>query len=299
MNSIIEVNHIFKKYKTQGKYALNDISFSVEEGEIVGVLGPNGAGKSTLVKVLLGVIHRSAGEVRVLGKEPLRFGKKEKAQIGVLLGGKSNLIFHLPVMDSVLLFQSIYKVPKENFQKNLEYYTKILHCEEFLNQRVSTLSLGQKLRAELLCILIYEPKLLVLDEPTLGLDIEGKRQFREVLRNLVQNKNISVIITTHDINDMEKLCSRFLMICHGEKVLDLSNYEFEERLSKYRILISDCQISDEMEGVRFIENNGHTYRYLVEKNRVDTLKEYINQSDYKILQFDEPRLEDLFYEYYR
>lgn len=175
----------------------------------------------------------------------------------------------------------------------------MLHCEEFLDQRVSTLSLGQKLRAELLCILIYEPHLLILDEPTLGLDIEGKRQFREVLRNLVQNKKISVIITTHDINDMEKLCSRFLMICHGEKVLDLSNREFEDRLSKYRILISDCQAPDEMEGVRFIEYNGQTYRYLVEDNKVGMLKTYINQKTYQTLQLEEPRLEDLFYEYYR
>ena len=146
----------------------------------------------------------------------------------------------MPVLDSVRLFQSIYRVPKAVFAENLARYSQALQCDGFLQQRVATLSLGQRLRAELLCILIYEPQVLILDEPTLGLDIEGKRQFRDVLRRLVDRQRLSVLITTHDVNDMQKLCSRILMICKGEKVMDVTSGQFEQLLSRHSVLITDC-----------------------------------------------------------
>lgn len=183
--------------------------------------------------MLLGVIHPTAGSVAVLGKDPCYFNNRDKEQIGVYLGGESNLIYHLPVIDSVGLFQSIYKVPQNIFQKNLSYYSDLLQCDSFLNQRVATLSLGQRLRAELLCIMIYDPQLLILDEPTLGMDIEGKRLFRDMLSTLVAQRGLSVVITTHDVNDMQKLCSRILMICKGEKVMDITNKEFDDLLAFY------------------------------------------------------------------
>lgn len=296
MSEIISVHGVCKKYKSQDRYALKDINFTVEEGEIIGVLGPNGAGKSILIKILLGVIRHTEGQVQVMGKDPMKFGKKEKSRIGVFLGGKTNLVFHLPVMDSIRLFQKIYKVPEEVFQKNLKHYAQVLQCEEFLQQRVATLSLGQKLRAELLCILIYEPSLLILDEPTLGLDIEGKKVFRETLRKLVEEKNMSVLITTHDVSDMERLCSRIMMICSGEKILDLTDKEFEVKLMRYVILVTDCSL--EGQGIRLLESAGKTRRYLVEKTALNTVKKSLLEQECSLMQEETPRLEDLFYEYY-
>lgn len=299
MPNIIEITNICKKYKTQANYAVKDISISVKKGEIVGVLGPNGAGKSTLIKMLLGVIRPTAGSVLVLGKDPCRFNNHDKERIGVYLGGKSNLIYHLPVIESVRLFQSIYKVPKAVFEKNLAHYSNLLQCDAFLKQRVATLSLGQRLRAELLCILIYEPQLLVLDEPTLGMDIEGKRQFRDMLSNLVAQQGLSVVITTHDVNDMQKLCSRILMICKGEKVMDITNEEFEALLSKRDIIITDITLDPIPEGIQFIERDNNYNRYLVPTDRTEQLKAMIQNHSYQTLKQELPRLEDIMYEYYR
>lgn len=162
MEHVLNVEDVFKRYKSQGDYAVKNVSFSLLEGEIVGILGPNGAGKSTLIKMILGVICPTKGQISVFGKNPLRFEKKDKVKLGVFLGGKSNLIYHLPVLDSVRLFQSIYRVPKAVFAENLARYSQALQCDGFLQQRVATLSLGQRLRAELLCILIYEPQVLIL-----------------------------------------------------------------------------------------------------------------------------------------
>lgn len=299
MSKVIEVKNLHKKYKTQERYAVHDISFSVEQGEIVGVLGPNGAGKSTLTKMLLGVIRPSSGSVSVLGKDPLHFRSADKTGLGVYLGGKTNLIYHLPVMDSVRLFGSIYKVPKEKFRENLTRYAKLLQCESFLDQRVATLSLGQRLRAELLCILIYEPKLLILDEPTLGLDIEGKRQIRDMLRDLAAQRNISVVITTHDVNDMQKLCSRILMVCRGEKVMDVTSREFEDMLTQRTILLTDAPLDPLPDGVQFVEKENGCNRYLVEAGRTEDVRWAIQALPYRELRQEAPRLEDLLYEYYR
>lgn len=298
MSDMITVKNLSKKYKTRDAYAVSDVSFTVTEGEIIGILGPNGAGKSTLIKMLLGVIKSTSGEVRMLGKDPLKFGNKEKAMLGVYLGGKSNLQFHLPVMDSVKLFGAIYKVPRETFEKNVAHYAKILHCESFLNQRVATLSLGQKLRAELLCILIYEPKILILDEPTLGLDIEGKRQFRAVLRDLVAEQNMSVLITTHDINDMEKISSRILMICNGKKVMDLTSSEYETLVGGKRILLTDGPLA-EADGISFLEKENEAYRYLIDKGLLDNISPLLEQNGCHMVAQEPPKLEDVFYEYYR
>lgn len=299
MQNLIEITNLHKKYKTQENYAVKNVSFSLQPGEIVGVLGPNGAGKSTLIKMLLGVIRPTAGRVLVFGKDPIRFRNRDKAKIGVYLGGKSNLIYHLPVIESVRLFQSIYKVPKAVFEQNLAHYAALLQCGDFLNQRVATLSLGQRLRAELLCILIYEPQLLVLDEPTLGMDIEGKRQFRDMLSGLVAQQRLSVVITTHDVNDMQKLCSRILMICRGQKVMDISSGEFEAMLAQRDILMTDVTLDPVPEGAQFVERENGCNRYLVPTGLTEQLKAAIQAHPYQTLKQEPPRLEDLLYEYYR
>lgn len=299
MPVIINASHLHKKYKNQENCAVRNISFTVCKGEIIGLLGPNGAGKSTLIKMLLGVIHPTAGSVAVLGKDPCRFNNRDKEQLGVYLGGKSNLIYHLPVIDSIRLFQSIYKVPQNIFQKNLSYYSDLLQCTPFLNQRVATLSLGQRLRAELLCIMIYDPQLLILDEPTLGMDIEGKRLFRDMLSTLVTQRGLSVVITTHDVNDMQKLCGRILMICKGEKVMDITNKEFDNLLSRHEIIVTDVTLDFLPEGSQFVERDNTYNRYLVPTERTEQLKAMIQAYPYKVLKQESPRLEDILYEYYR
>lgn len=299
MDNIIEVKNLKKKYRAQNQCAVKDISFTIPEGEIVGVLGPNGAGKSTLIKMLLGVIRPSSGEITVLGKNPLHFGNKDKLGIGVYLGGKTNLIYHLPVIDSVRLFGSMYKVPKTLFQENLVHYSTMLQCDSILNQRVATLSLGQRLRAELLCILIYDPKLLILDEPTLGLDIEGKRQIRDMLHDLAEERGISVLITTHDVNDMQKLCNRILMICHGEKAMDVTSRDFEQLLAQRDIILTDAELNPLPEGVQFVEQDNNLNRYLVSANQTEAVRAQIQTLSYRELRQETPNLEDILYEYYR
>lgn len=299
MNPLIQVDHLAKKYKTQTGYALQDVNLTVREGEIVGVLGPNGAGKSTLVKLLLGVIRPTAGTVRVLGVDPLRFRARDKRGIGVYLGGKSNLIYHLPVMDTARLFQSIYRIPRQTFDENLARYAEILRCEDFLNQRVATLSLGQRLRAELLCTLLYEPQLLILDEPTLGLDIEGKRVFRDVLHNLAAQQRLSVLITTHDVNDMQKLCSRILLVCKGKLEMDLSDDRFAQLLAQHVVLLTDGCLDPLPDGVRFIEDEGDCRRYLVPADRLEPVLRQVQAQPYRTIRQEQPSLEDLLYEYYR
>ena len=298
MENIIKVSNLDKKYKKSHNYALQNVSFSMDRGEIIGLLGPNGAGKSTLIKSILGVIVPTNGTVSIFGKSPLNLGKSDKAKIGVFLGGKSGLIYQLPLMDSLLLIKAIYKIPKSNFDANVEKYATILNCADLLSQRVATLSLGQKLRAELLSILIFEPELLFLDEPTLGLDIEGKRQFRIILRRLVTENNIAVFLSTHDIGDVEKLCTRIIMLSCGKKVMDMSNSDFFLMQSRFEVLVTDCIFPDNLDGVKLIEQENGYIRYLVQAELVDQMSGFFDARQCKFMKRESPRLEDILYEYY-
>lgn len=298
MKNIIEVSNLNKKYKKSCNYALQNISFSMDSGEIIGLLGPNGAGKSTLIKSILGVIVPTNGTINIFGKSPLHLKKSDKAKIGVFLGGKSGLIYHLPLMDSLSLTKAIYKIPQRDFYENMEKYATILSCTDLLSQRVATLSLGQKLRAELLNILIFEPELLFLDEPTLGLDIEGKRQFRIILRKLVAENNIAVFLSTHDIGDVEKLCTRIIMLSSGKKVMDISNADFFEMQSRFEVLVTDCVFPDDLDGVKLIEQENGYMRYLVQTELVDKMSTFFDTKQCKLMKMESPRLEDILYEYY-
>lgn len=248
--NIIRAEHLFKKYKSQGSYAVEDFSLRLDYGEILGFLGPNGAGKSTIIKMLLGIIRPTRGELKVFDKSPVSFSSKDKKKLGVFLGGKSNLLYHLPVIETLKLFKAMYKIPDTVYKNNLEKFSASLKCEALLDKKTATLSLGQKIRAELLCILLYEPSLLILDEPTLGLDIEGKRTLRNILYELAQNKEISIIITTHDILDMQKLCSKIILINGGKKLFEMRRSELDEYFAVYTRLTTNADLDCNALGIK-------------------------------------------------
>ena len=249
--------------------------------------------------MLLGIIKPTSGEVKVFNKNPLKFSYQDKKKLGVFLGGKSNLIYHLPVIETIKLFKTMYKIPNDIYQDNIKKFSDILGCKDFLNNKTATLSLGQKIRAELLCILIYEPSLLILDEPSLGLDIEGKRTLRNILQNLALSKNISIIITTHDILDMQKLCSKIILIANGKKLFEMNRLQLDEYLDKYTSLTTnvelDCKLFD-------IKKTDETLtgdrRYLLKRNQADSVSKTLAELNANI-KYEEPSLEDLLYEYYK
>jgi len=193
----------------------------------------------------------------------------------------------------------MYKIPNDIYQDNIKKFSDILGCKDFLNNKTATLSLGQKIRAELLCILIYEPSLLILDEPSLGLDIEGKRTLRNILQNLALSKNISIIITTHDILDMQKLCSKIILIANGKKLFEMNRLQLDEYLDKYTSLTTnvelDCKLFD-------IKKTDETLtgdrRYLLKRNQADSVSKTLAELNANI-KYEEPNLEDFLYEYYK
>lgn len=201
-------------------HAVNHISFDIREGETVGFIGPNGAGKSTTIKMLVGILYPTGGNVRVLGREPYKFRKENAAHIGVVFGQKSQLWWDLPVIDTYTLLKKIYRIPEEVYRRNLEMYVEYLQMTEFLSQPVRQLSLGQRMRAELCAALLHDPQILFLDEPTIGLDIVVKKQIREMIRKINQERKVTVLLTTHDLQDIEEVCQRIILINHGKIIVD-------------------------------------------------------------------------------
>ncbi len=210
------------------KEAVRDINISIEEGELVGFIGPNGAGKSTTIKMMSGILVPSSGSVNVLGIVPYEKRRQLARQIGVVFGQRSQLWWDLPVADTFLLIKKLYKIDDVVYQKNVEEYSKLLGVDEFLNQPVRQLSLGQRMRADLCAALLHDPKILFLDEPTIGLDVIVKKQIREMIKKINEAHNVTVILTTHDMKDVEEVCDRIIMINRGQIVLDGALEKFRE-----------------------------------------------------------------------
>lgn len=219
--------------------ALDKVSFQLEEGELVGYIGPNGAGKSTTIKILSGILTPDSGECKVLGKVPYKERIDYVKDIGVVFGQRTQLWWDLPVIDSFELLKDIYRIPKEDYLKNKNELIDWLNLESFINTPVRQLSLGQKMRCEIAASLIHSPKVLFLDEPTIGLDAVSKLAVREFIKKINKERGVTVILTTHDMDDIESLCNRIIVIGRGQILLDGSLQTLRNTVSKDRRLILD------------------------------------------------------------
>lgn len=215
------LKHLFRRQYTT-IHAVKDISFSVNAGELVGFIGPNGAGKSTTIKMMTGILVPTSGNISVLGKVPYHNRKAIAADIGALFGQRSQLWWDLPVSDTFKLLKKIYRIPEKTYRQNIATYGETLGVSEFIDQPVRQLSLGQRMRADLCAALLHDPKILFLDEPTIGLDVVVKKQIREMIRNINKQNGTTIILTTHDMKDIEEICHRIIMIDKGRIIIDRS-----------------------------------------------------------------------------
>ena len=202
------------------KTAVNHIDLSVKEGEFIGLIGPNGAGKTTLIKMLTGIIAPTEGSIDVLGFYPNDLKNAFKKQYAVVMGQKSQLFFELTVNDTLRLFKEIYEIPEKKFQANKQYFVELFGVQELMDVQVRTLSLGERMKMELIVALLHNPKILFLDEPTIGLDIVASKQIRRFLKEINEERKTTIILTSHYMEDIRELCKRSVVIKHGVKMFD-------------------------------------------------------------------------------
>lgn len=220
------------RFKTRP--AVTDVSFTIDPGEVVGYIGVNGAGKSTTIKMLTGVLLPTAGQVRVLGRDPHHDRVANARDIGVVFGQRTQLWWDLALVESLTMVGRIYEVPDDRFKQLMDEFSETLDLKELLKIPIRNMSLGQKMRAELAATLIHEPKIVYLDEPTIGLDLLVKERIREFIKRVNQEKGTTVILTTHDLGDIEELCKRVLIIDAGVLIYDGPLATIKERFGKYR-----------------------------------------------------------------
>ncbi|RJQ79258.1 ATP-binding cassette domain-containing protein [Pseudonocardiaceae bacterium YIM PH 21723] len=229
--------------------AVQDVSFTVPEGETLGYVGPNGAGKSTTIKMLTGILVPTAGRVRVCGLDPSRQRKKLARRLGVVFGQRTQLWWDLPLLDSFELLRDIYRVGQTQYRERLDECTELLGLAEFLSTPVRQLSLGQRMRGEITAALLHDPRLLVLDEPTIGLDLESKARLRSFLAELNRTKGTTLLLTTHDLDDIEQLCRRLMVIDHGRVLADGELAGLRGSVAAERTLTVDLQEPADLSGI--------------------------------------------------
>ncbi len=232
---IIEVKHLSKDFEKKIKMpgikgffnpisenfkAVDDISFTVNKGEKVAFVGPNGAGKSTTIKMMTGIVHPTSGSIKVAGLDPIKQRKQMAYKIGCLFGQKSGLWMHLPAIDTYKLFGAIYDLDEDETLKRINHLVETFEIQDLIYTPVRRLSLGQRMICEIVGILIHEPEIIFLDEPTIGLDIVVKEKVRTLINKINEESNVTVFLTSHDVGDIEKLCDRVIIIDKGKIVID-------------------------------------------------------------------------------
>ncbi len=277
--------------------AVDRVSFKIEQGELVGYLGPNGAGKSTTIKMLTGLLTPTEGELLVNGYVPWRERVKYVAGIGAVFGQRTTLWWDLPVIESLELLQHIYHIPAQRFKSNLAEFRELLELEPFLDTPVRSLSLGQRMRADLCAALLHDPALLFLDEPTVGLDVVAKERIRAFILRINQERGATVLLTTHDLSDVEKLCDRIMIIDHGSLLYNGTLQTLNERFGGKRRLVVDFAEAYEdlsVEGAEISERDGLRVTYQFERHSI-TASELIGRLSRRFrlrdLQVREPEIE--------
>lgn len=260
---MIKANHLYKVFKKNIKepglkgsiksfvkpnieriVAVNKVSFDVDEGEILGFIGPNGAGKSTVIKMLTGILTPTSGTCVINGQNPTANRKKYVKEIGVVFGQRTQLWWDLPLRETYGVLKEIYEVPDSSFKKRMSFLNEVLELEDFILSPVRTLSLGQRMRADIAAALLHSPKVLFLDEPTIGLDVVVKENIRNAIDYINKQENTTIILTTHDIADIEALSNRIVMIDKGEKVFDDTIHDLRSKYGQMREICFDTDITD-------------------------------------------------------
>ncbi|TYA13689.1 ATP-binding cassette domain-containing protein [Paenibacillus faecis] len=229
------VKHLFTQ-RYRDKSAVEGIDLTIEEGETVAYVGPNGAGKSTTIKMLSGVLVPSGGEIRVDGLVPHKQRMENAQRIGAVFGQRTQLWWDIPVRESLGLLRDIYQVPPETFKRNMDAFTELLGMEDFLHLSARKLSLGQRMRADLAAALLHDPKIVYLDEPTIGLDVAVKHRIRDFIKEMNRNKGTTMLLTTHDLGDIEDLCERLIIIDQGRIIYDGKLREVKDAFARERTI---------------------------------------------------------------
>ena len=250
--------------------ALDGVSFSVEKGELVGYIGPNGAGKSTTVKILSGILTPDGGSALVGGRVPWRERKEHVGRIGVVFGQRTQLWWDVPILDSFSLLRDIYRVPEADYQRRLAELTDALDLGGILRTPLRLLSLGQRMRAELCGSLLHGPELLFLDEPTIGLDAVSKLALREFLQKENREKGTTILLTTHDMEDIAALCPRVLVLGHGKKLFDGALPDLLSRYDTERVMTVRCDALPELPAGCQVQKDGDQWRIIYRPDAIPT-----------------------------
>ncbi len=302
------IKHLFHpKYKEQT--AVNNISFNIEEGELVGYIGENGAGKSTTIKMLTGLLTATSGKVIVNGIIPTEKRIQNNKQIGTVFGQKTQLWWDLPVIESFRLIKKMYEIPEGEYRKNLKKFTEILDLEDLLEKQVKNLSLGQKMRCEIAATFFHNPKILYLDEPTIGLDILVKEKIRKFIKDINKEKKTTVILTTHDLKDIEEVCDRIILIDKGSIIYDGEKEKFKNQYGKH--IIAELIIQNKTKNIT-LETNQEEFEVIEENEKnikikfnhdkftiIDIVKVISNYCEILDIHIQEEGLEEILKEIYR
>lgn len=296
------IKHLFsKKYKD--KTAVDNINLTISEGEAVAYIGPNGAGKSTTIKMLTGIIAPTSGEVIVDKLNPIKKREENAKKIGAVFGQRTQLWWDLPLTESFSLLRDIYEIPNSVYQHNMEQFNKILGLEEFIMQPARKISLGQRMRADLAAALLHNPKILYLDEPTIGLDIEVKERIRVFIKEV--NKNgATVMLTTHDLGDIEDICKRIVIIDFGKVIYDGKLQEVKEKYARERTI--NIQLTNEPENKNLFHENLSDFQVSITSKKLkevsisfdksmvparDIIKKVLEFAEVQDFQIDEPKID--------
>lgn len=298
------VKGLFTKEKEK-KVAVDDVSLEIKEGDIVGYIGSNGAGKSTTIKIMSGILTPTSGSCMVNGLEPYRNRKKNAKNIGVVFGQRTQLWWDLPLSETYTVLKEIYNVSDEDYSERMNFFREVLGLQEFMHSTVRTLSLGQRMRADLAAALLHNPKVLYLDEPTIGLDVVVKDKIRQAIREINEKYHTTVILTTHDLNDIEELCRRIIIIDAGRKIYDSTLnqlkkdygyrcsifFEWKEQLNEKQVEM----LRNMEERVEFTEQNKGARIYF-SKNDVtvaEVIAKVMGITEVKDIQIKETELTDI------
>lgn len=295
-----------RKYKTMT--AVDCVSFEVESGEAVAFIGPNGAGKSTVIKMLVGVLAPTSGLVEVEGRIPHENQLENAKRIGVVFGQRTQLFWDIPLSESLQLARHMYKIPQRLFKENMLKYAEILGLNEFMNIAVRQLSLGQRMRAELCAALLHQPQILFLDEPTIGLDVVVKEKIRHLIQEINQDHHTTIFLTTHDMVDIEQICSRIIVIDQGNILFDgkLEQLKRDFGSEETMMLEMDQPLEDFREifelGVKSVDQKDRNLQIVYDNRRVSSstiISKILFSHTVKVLMVQQIEIEEIIKKLYR